>query len=152
MSAPWPQRKQELICVKYSSEEVYFGRRKTKAGKGISVRIQFKVTIMNWILALNNDFLNVYLNLSQTGQRPCAEARRGNVYVLVCVCGETRAGSGCWKAHLCETVTCSTRVGMAELQTTERGVYDGCHHRFSVRLRVSRTFLSSHTWIILQSG
>lgn len=28
MSGHWPQRKQELICVKYSSEEIYLGGEK----------------------------------------------------------------------------------------------------------------------------
>lgn len=36
MSAHWPQKKQELVCVKYSSKEIALGNKKVQR-MGISV-------------------------------------------------------------------------------------------------------------------
>ena len=94
------------LTSKKSRIYVNFGGKK-QSGKDFSVRIEFRATIMNWILAINHDFLNVFLNLSQTGERPYAEANRGNVCVRprACMRGNTDServlkGSVVWRGSM----------------------------------------------------
>lgn len=149
MSAHWPQSKQARLnlCEIQALKTFILGKR----------TVRERYFCQNLTGGNPNELNTVYkpwlfqcLNLSQTGQRVCTEASRGNVCVCVVMCPWRNTGSeevlAGWEVWDCHT---QFQRGNEVLQTGQGGVSGGCHHQW--HCSVLSTSLPPHTWSIFQS-